>query len=267
MNNKKWPWDRVYIINLDIMKYRYNNLVKMLEKEKITKNVKRISAVHGIKVLPYGKEIESTDDTNLKWKYIEKMNEILKKKNLIHLKMGIKYPYLKPGQIGHLLSFIKTLKHAQKYNYKSILILEDDAVIVNNFKEKFKKIFPYIPKDWDLLYLGVNNWHLDHEKPININKYICKLKGIRLKYKKKASNYRKMRYNTYNGGIWGTHALLMNRKCIDIFLDKVSPLTIPSDILLGRLSTYYNLINAYYICDQLINESSTIENISTTDNI
>ena len=73
-----------------------------------------------------------------KWILIEKMNEELKK-NIIHPKIGLKYPYLKPGQIGHLLSFIKTLKDAQKYNYKSILFLEDDALIVDNFEKNLKK--------------------------------------------------------------------------------------------------------------------------------
>ena len=265
--NNSWPWDRVYVINLDSMIKRYNILKNKIIKENISNNIKRISAVHGIKELPFGKEIEDTDDIDRKWILIEKMNEELKKKNIIHPKMGLKYPYLKPGQIGHLLSFIKTLKDAQKYNYKSILFLEDDALIVDNFEKKFKKMFKYVPKDWDLIYLGVHKWHLNKQKPKKINKFVCTLDGIHLKENKNASKYRKMRNKSYQGAIWGTHALIMNRKCIDLFIEKAFPLTIPSDILLGRLSTFYKLINAYYFCNELVKESSSIENISTTDQI
>ena len=261
----KWPWEKVYIINLDTMKHRYKKLVKSLKKNNISKNIKRISGVYGIKELPYGKDIESSDNKNLKWTYIEKMNENLKKKGLMHYKIGIKYPYLKPGQIGHLLSFIKTLKHAQKYNYKSILILEDDAVIMDNFVNNFKTAYKYVPDNWDLIYVGLPDIHLRIDKPVKINKYVCKLNGIKLY--NKSTKYKRMKYNTYQNAIWGTHAIIMNRKCIDIFLDKVLPLKIPSDVLLGRLSTTHKLINSYYLCNNLIKESSTTFQYSTTSDI
>ena len=41
----KWPWEKVYIINLDMMKHRYKKLVKSLKKNNISKNIKRISVI------------------------------------------------------------------------------------------------------------------------------------------------------------------------------------------------------------------------------
>ena len=33
-------------------------------------------------------------------------------------------------------------------------------------------MFKYVPKDWDLIYLGVHKWHLNRQKTKE-NKQIC----------------------------------------------------------------------------------------------
>jgi GR25 family glycosyltransferase involved in LPS biosynthesis len=50
-----------------------------------------------------------------------------------------------------------TMSHTQvwkKYQGKKILILEDDALFVDNFNEKFTEVMQTLPSDWDIFYLG-----------------------------------------------------------------------------------------------------------------
>jgi GR25 family glycosyltransferase involved in LPS biosynthesis len=50
-----------------------------------------------------------------------------------------------------------TMSHVavmKKYPKENILILEDDALFVNNFQERFDEVMPTLPGDWDVLYLG-----------------------------------------------------------------------------------------------------------------
>jgi GR25 family glycosyltransferase involved in LPS biosynthesis len=50
-----------------------------------------------------------------------------------------------------------TMSHTQvwkKYQGKKILVLEDDALFVDNFSEKFAEVIQTLPSDWDIFYLG-----------------------------------------------------------------------------------------------------------------
>lgn len=40
-------------------------------------------------------------------------------------------------------------------NKTKALILEDDALFVDNFQERFDRVMSSLPKDWDVFYLGV----------------------------------------------------------------------------------------------------------------
>jgi GR25 family glycosyltransferase involved in LPS biosynthesis len=67
------------------------------------------------------------------------------------------------GQLGCLLSHIEIMKHALSQQYKNIMILEDDACILDN--QFLKKTETYMETlqnmgGFDVLYLGAN-----HKKP------------------------------------------------------------------------------------------------------
>jgi len=50
-----------------------------------------------------------------------------------------------------------TISHTQvwkKYQGLKVLILEDDALFVDNFNEKFAEVIQTLPSDWDIFYLG-----------------------------------------------------------------------------------------------------------------
>ena len=182
------------------------------------------------------------------------MNHKLQDENIVHNKVGKKYGYLRPGEIGHLLSFIKIMKDALKKKYKNILIFEDDAVIEDDFKNIFLRSYEKLPNDWDIVYLGIHQFHFKlTSKPNNINKYICNLKGIfNLKNK------------TKHGSIYGTHALLLNRKAIKAFLKAALPLKLPSDVIMGQIITVHKLIKGYYMCKLNINQENYDREKSTT---
>jgi GR25 family glycosyltransferase involved in LPS biosynthesis len=53
--------------------------------------------------------------------------------------------------------FAGTMSHVQvlkKYQDKKILVLEDDALFVDDFNEKFEEVMQTLPKDSDIFYLG-----------------------------------------------------------------------------------------------------------------
>jgi GR25 family glycosyltransferase involved in LPS biosynthesis len=53
--------------------------------------------------------------------------------------------------IAGTMSHVEVMK---KYSGQKVLILEDDALFVDDFNEKFTEVIQDLPKDWDVLYLG-----------------------------------------------------------------------------------------------------------------
>ena len=58
-----------------------------------------------------------------------------------------------PNEVGCALSHYTVIKKAYLEGKKNLFIFEDDAVLHNDFNNKFKTYYEYIPKDWDLLML------------------------------------------------------------------------------------------------------------------
>tara|TARA_R110000772_G_scaffold266171_1_gene388300 strand:- start:22582 stop:23556 length:975 start_codon:yes stop_codon:yes gene_type:complete len=58
------------------------------------------------------------------------------------------------GAWGCMLSHVKCLQDAWIKGYKRALILEDDAVLGENFKRDIGKFVRAVPKDWGQMYLG-----------------------------------------------------------------------------------------------------------------
>ena len=77
-----------------------------------------------------------------------------------------------------------------KNDYENIIIFEDDIEINNNFDNDFKHIWNFIPKDYDIVYLGTPFGINENDTLLNkvyttihghtaeeINKYTLKIKG------------------------------------------------------------------------------------------
>jgi GR25 family glycosyltransferase involved in LPS biosynthesis len=123
INNMKI--DKIYVINL---KKNTDRLEKFMENaKKANVNVERFDAI-------YGKELQK-DHPDI-FKYFVKDHK------------------LNPGQIGCALSHIKVWQDAIDNNYNNILVFEDDAIIPENFWNKFNKAYEELPKDWDCFSLN-----------------------------------------------------------------------------------------------------------------
>ncbi|CAB4158047.1 Glycosyl transferase, family 25 [uncultured Caudovirales phage] len=68
------------------------------------------------------------------------------------------------AELGLILTQKLILIDAIRNNYKSILILEDDAIFCTDFIYHFDAAVAELPDDWDLFYLGGQYWLAFPEK-------------------------------------------------------------------------------------------------------
>lgn len=81
---------------------------------------------------------------------------------------------VKPKMAGCNLSHMEVLLQSTWTNSGHVLVLEDDAVFATGIKQKFNEALPYLPDDWQMLYLGAS--HPEHaKKPEQVNKYWWRL--------------------------------------------------------------------------------------------
>ena len=227
-------WDNIYIMNLEKDEFKKQNCLFQLKKNNIT-NYEFFKAINTSSNIIY--------DT-LYNKIIKNMDEKFTKNNF------------SKGALGCLLSHIEIIKIAKKNNYQKILILEDDFLMINNFKDELNNLFSNIDDNWDFVYLGkkqgnvkqkidiVNDIHINNEyfnQPIVINNYVYK------------PNY-------YT---WATHAILIKNTIFDDIINFQEKIVAPIDLMLMKLYTKYNfycVINDLFITDDCIKSSIQSDN-------
>jgi GR25 family glycosyltransferase involved in LPS biosynthesis len=74
------------------------------------------------------------------------------------------------GVAGCALSHRKVIELAKERGYKSFLVIEDDTVFDENFRN-LDFYMKQIPKNWDMIYFGGN--HLGGLKPVDVNVAKC----------------------------------------------------------------------------------------------
>lgn len=139
-------FDKIFIINLDHRKDRWEQCIQQLKKYNIT-NYERFSAIK-----PKLKDLPK--------KYYNK------------LECPSRLDSYKIGAMGCKLSHYEIIKISKQKNYKNILILEDDFEFQENFNLKFNESILELKFDWHMLYLGGNNNQLPQK--INNCKFIHK---------------------------------------------------------------------------------------------
>ena len=75
---------------------------------------------------------------------------------------------LTAGAWGCLMSHRNILRDAQERNYKRILILEDDFILIRNFYEKLEQYIDILRTPWKLLYFGGTQLNWNGIIPCNI---------------------------------------------------------------------------------------------------
>ena len=66
------------------------------------------------------------------------------------------------GHIGCLDSHKRLFTFAKENNIDTIMVMEDDIEVDEDFNEKLEIIMGQLPEDWDLLYLG--GWNVGEKK-------------------------------------------------------------------------------------------------------
>ena len=150
-NNIDWLhdiFDKVYLLNLDRRKDRYQKMKDRFNYFDI-KHFSRFSAIDGSEFI-------------YKNQYLQYQ---LSNKN-----KGVGKNIPSSGSWAILLSMKNLILDAIRFQYKNILIFQDDLIFIKDFKRKFITMFNHISHlEWKLLYLGVSNHYWNKFKP-NINK-------------------------------------------------------------------------------------------------
>ena len=162
--------EHTYVINLKDKTERWNNIQEKFKNTNL--KLKRWNAI-------YGKKIK---------------NEYIK-----NITTPFCYNFCSNGMIGTWLSHYNLWKYIVDNNLDNVLILEDDAIPVDNFNDKIK-ILDKSPINADLIYLGcigtcnLNNYYINKKYddnfiipliPLQAHAYIITNKGANklLKYK------------------------------------------------------------------------------------
>lgn len=201
--------NNIYCINLKKSKQRYNSVVQQFNAQNI--NINRFEAVNGFK--------------------LEKQQ--LLNKNIIS--QNLKF---NSAVVGCYLSHLKLWSQLKKNNIKYAIIIEDDIILSERFKENLQNILEtQIPSNFDIVYLGGNRIcgskiNKNVVKP-NIQK--CKKKNV------------------------GTFAYLISEKAYLFLLNKCNK---PIENMIDHtIRNYFNELNVYYIVPQLINHNYNIDSI------
>lgn len=117
---------------------------------------------------------------------------------------------LNNGEIGCILSHRKIYELVSKENYKAVLILEDDALFMEGFKEVVELLNL---SSFDMIYLGQRNYDSieNAQKPI----------GRTISLKEKVNQL--LEYGLYKAErCWLTHAYIINSESAKVLLEKTS---------------------------------------------
>ncbi len=148
-------YDMLYVISLDRSPQRYDGVRKQLAKYNL-KHIK-FSAIDGYKIKLQnlanqlelsGLQIKSLPKELFKNKYQLKCSEAI-------TVMLTSLKNLTSGEIGCLCSHLEVWNDVIKNQYSTVIILEDDVILSNNFDKKLRKLIVSAPQNYDILYLGL----------------------------------------------------------------------------------------------------------------
>jgi hypothetical protein len=126
------------------------------------------------------------------------------------------------------------ISEAYKKNYRNVLYLKGNAILLPYFKENFNKLFNKVKNDYDVLILGVKS---SENKFDTIVPYLCK--------PNKNFAAKKERYWTDN-----VYAIVFNDKAIDILYKKLKYMKNKLNIMLSKIFNKH--LNVYYPCVNLV---------------
>ena len=140
----KFSLDRVYLINLEHSKKRLEKMQHELNRADL--DFTRFSAVDGnLFKGKYQKKPEKTD-----W-----IQNLAPEKGYTYLFDAEANRHgLSIGELGNYFSHYELLKLVAAGEHQLSLILEDDALLENDFKIRLKSLVAHAPANWDIIYLN-----------------------------------------------------------------------------------------------------------------
>jgi GR25 family glycosyltransferase involved in LPS biosynthesis len=138
-------FEKIYLINLDRRKDRYDQFLKISDKYNFS--FERVKAFDGHSLIN-----ENFSYENKKISF--RKNEFYKHEPGNHFGIENYHDRYFKGAVGCLISHLEIIKTAEKNNYSSILLLEDDVAFSDDFEKKIEKLYNNFPKEWDMFYLS-----------------------------------------------------------------------------------------------------------------
>ena len=126
-----------------------------------------------------------------------------------------------PGAIGNYLSHIEVCRRILESNDEMHLVFEDDAQLIKGFGKELERVIRvFKEKSFDLLYLGISN----------------------ISHKRGTDHWKQMEDRIFHpdpadGEVFGTFAMLMNKKAARVFLEDATPMTQATDSRMSSLVT------------------------------
>lgn len=163
------------------------------------------------------------------------------------------------GQLGCAMSNLMVQKKIIEKNLNRVLILEDDAFIINNRLDFFANALDELPPDWDLFYLGFNppsKWSENR-----FTRFVLRIKHIiqpRYTEDLSSGDFRKRYFSSSfsrhlnKPGVYaGTHAYALSFEGAKKVVQLDTPLQYGFDTTL-MYANYNKLLNSYSLKKQLI---------------
>jgi GR25 family glycosyltransferase involved in LPS biosynthesis len=152
------------------------------------------------------------------------------------------------GNLGSCVSHITVLKNHVDMEGDVLGVFEDDITFNTGFHESFESKYADIPDDWDIIKLGVRDYHPSNtprrEERANDCPYLCKC---------------------YYGGLW---AYLVKVSSIPKMVDAFTPLSpdhrgqfVGMDVIIGRAFRNHSL-NVYAFKENIVRHTPPEDEIS-----
>ena len=121
------------------------------------------------------------------------------------------------------------LKLIAKRKDQLVLVLEDDAKVVNGFSDKLDNVLSELPKDFDLCYLGASD---DNQQ-----------------WKVKVKN---CSYISHADHQWCLHGYIVNKDCVQKIIERAKTMTGAIDEIFVELQ---ETLNTFASNEYIINQS------------
>jgi GR25 family glycosyltransferase involved in LPS biosynthesis len=141
LNPKGFPFDAVYLLNLDRRTDRLQHATAQLARARITE-YERVSGVDGAKA-----NFAQLRDTGLMTQIGYERLHLPKEQKLFGMD-------LTPGAVGCALGHRKVWETVVARGHAAALILEDDVEFHPRFHKLIAERWQHVPADWGIVYLG-----------------------------------------------------------------------------------------------------------------